>query len=359
MKKIYLSSLIFISSLFFFSELKGQGDCTTTLQEAQTIYDEGRIHEVEEKLKDCLKSGFTSEEKVQALKLMALTYLYMDEPEKADEMILGILEENPLFKPNPAVDPVEFINLYESFRTTPIFRVGIKGGLNYAKPNFTSGGGVNNLNDLNLRGENKLALGYRLGVAFELPLNKKMTLGTELKYVSTSFKMENLSLITDFQGNLVTDNLLITTISSYELPAYLQYKVMDIKSKELYKNSNVFVFLGGSVEYNTGASSIALRNVENNQPVKEANYNLDYIVKLNYSAILGIGAKIQIGTGYFITDVKYRYGIMEVTDYTNSLNDLQPYYFDHYADYNTYKLTSLTLSVGYLQNIYNPKKKTK
>ena len=101
-------------------------DCAQSLRLASSSYDQGRLHEIPELLKKCLDNGFTSIEKVNAYKLLALSYLYLEEPEKADEAMLELLNTDHFFEPNQAVDPAEFIGLYNTFRTKPLFSIGVK-----------------------------------------------------------------------------------------------------------------------------------------------------------------------------------------------------------------------------------------
>jgi len=64
--------------------------------------------------------------------------LYLpEEPEKADESMLSLLRTDPYFKPNPDVDPAEFIGLYNTFRTRPVYRLGVKFSINASQPNVS------------------------------------------------------------------------------------------------------------------------------------------------------------------------------------------------------------------------------
>jgi len=90
--------------------------CAQTIRLATSVYEQGRLHELPDLLKNCLNSGFTQQERVTAYKLLTLSYIYLEEPEKADESMLKLLETNPYFEINAAVDPAEFIALYNTFR---------------------------------------------------------------------------------------------------------------------------------------------------------------------------------------------------------------------------------------------------
>src|SRR5690242_7998403 len=108
---------------------QGTGKCTQTLRFAQATYESGKLHELAGILgDDCLKEGggFNTEERRQAYKLLVQSYIYLEEPEKADQAMLNLLTTDEFFRPNPDVDPAEFVSLYRRFRTNPLFRVGAK-----------------------------------------------------------------------------------------------------------------------------------------------------------------------------------------------------------------------------------------
>src|SRR5882672_2751878 len=137
-------SLIVGFILIVFGEAVAQApNCSQTLRLATSTYEQGRLHELPGLLEGCIKSGFTEDQKVQAYKLLTLAYIYLEEPEKADASMLLLLETNTEFQINEAIDPAEFIALYKTFRTTPVYRIGGKGGTSVAQPNVASSDNAN------------------------------------------------------------------------------------------------------------------------------------------------------------------------------------------------------------------------
>ena len=121
MKRLYLSAfIILLLSQGSYAQLT---TCAQTLRLANSTYEQGRLHELPDLLAKCLENGFDKQEKVQAYKLLALTYIYLEEPEKADEMMLKILQTDNYFTINKDIDPAEFIALYNTFRTKPVYRL--------------------------------------------------------------------------------------------------------------------------------------------------------------------------------------------------------------------------------------------
>lgn len=129
----------FCLSLLFLQQGYAQSSsCAQTLRLARSTYEQGRLHEIPTLLESCLNNGFSTQEKVDALKLLTQTYIYLEEPTKADATMLQLLQTDHYFEINEAIDPAEFVALYKTFRTTPIYRIGLKAGAVTSQPNVTS-----------------------------------------------------------------------------------------------------------------------------------------------------------------------------------------------------------------------------
>src|SRR6476660_6209424 len=110
-----------------------------TLRLAQSIYEQGRLHELPSLpgLKDSEIIKYSKSEQVNAYRLLTLANIYLEEPEKADENMLKLLRTEHFYEPNEQVEPAEFIGLYKTFRTKPVFNIGLKFGANSTIPLIT------------------------------------------------------------------------------------------------------------------------------------------------------------------------------------------------------------------------------
>jgi hypothetical protein len=320
-----------------------QTSCAQTLRLARSTYEQGRLHELPELLKNCLAGGFTKSEKVEAYKLLTLSYLYLEEPEKADEAMLNLLQTDHYFEINPAVDPAEFVALYKTFRTTPIYRFGIKAGPNASWPNLISS---NSASDG--KGEYTYKPGFQVGAALEIPLTDKLVLNPELQFQSKSFSYSQKGA----EGTVDT----IFTISSIEkqnwisLPVTLQYLIG--KSK-----LHPYVALGASVDYLITASQTPHKVREGYQDIKEESIDiLKQRKKINYNLIASAGIKYQITGGFLVADVRFIYGLPALNDKSMIYANPQIYNNYNFVD-GIFRQASISLSVGYVYNIFNPKKK--
>ncbi len=349
MKKLYVLLLLaFVSAKSF-----GQAStCAQTLRLAQSIYDQGRLHELEAlilKSTDNTTAPCPQADQVGLLKLLTLTYIYLEEPQKADDTMLKLLQTDHYFEINPAVDPAEFVALYRTFRTREIYRVGAKLGVNASRPNV--GSTVTSV-ELAPDSEYKYGIAILFGGAVDVPINDKMTLHGELLYVQRKFELDlkvdrgqdtgGIPLSNDFQG--------IETQNWLSMPLTFEYQLWD-------KKFHPFVSGGVSVDYLLGSKLRGERLRTNVTSVQETTFELNpQREKINISATVGAGIKLKMGGGYFVAGVQYLHGITNVNSTETAFANEQAVWEQGYAD-PVFKVSSLVVSGSYVINIFNPKKK--
>jgi hypothetical protein len=341
MKRIL--SLAFFIALYGFAQAQ---NCSQTLRLARSTYDQGRLHELPGLVKGCLASGFSKQEKVEAYKLLTLAFIYLEEPEKADSSMLLLLHTDPYFTVNENVDPAEFIGFYKTFRTRPVFRVGVKFSVNASQPNVSS---FNPIVDGSSKYDSKIGIGG--GFVGELPINNKLTLAAELLYQQKNFTNTTVSQYisaarsTDYATSTGTE-----TQSWLSLPIFVQYKFLDKKRLE--------PFLMGGVSADlllNATTSVEQRRVDNQSiDIKSVPLSVQR-EKLNISVLLGAGVKTRIAQGYLVADVRYSYGLTKVNSLA-TLYDNQFLLLDYRLADGIFNLSSLYLTVGYVQNFFRPKK---
>ena len=117
--KLQHSIFLFIL-VFFISTLYAQRSCLNTLREAKELYEQGLIDEIPDLLADCMESGFTRSQRIEAYKLIILAYLFDDDQFTAEKMMDEFLRKFPEYEIMPN-DPVEFVYLLESYKTSSFF----------------------------------------------------------------------------------------------------------------------------------------------------------------------------------------------------------------------------------------------
>jgi hypothetical protein len=338
-KPLVLAAVLSVTSYVAY----GQSTCAQTLRLAQSIYEQGRLHELPHLLEGCLNNtneGFSDAEKVNAYKLLTLTYIYLEEPVKADEMMLALLRTETEFKVNDAVDPAEFVALYKTFRTYPIYRVGGKLGAIAAQPSVISADYADDG-----QSEYSYNFGFSATIASEIPLARKLrkfTINPELSLQVLSFN--KLAEKADTARNTPATE----TQTWISLPVSIQYKVHENAI------SNVFISAGLSADYLLSSTTKIISNRRGSSPVPEDNISLQRN-KFNSGLLLSAGLKRKIGKGFLIAEVRYKLGLQPMSTkqdtYANSV-----LVFDYKFVDGVFKMNTLSVSVGYLINRYHPKK---
>jgi hypothetical protein len=322
-------------------------NCAQVLRLARSTYDQGRLHELPSLMKDCLDSkktdSFSKPEKVEAYKLLTLSYIYLEEPEKADSSMLLLLKADPYFSPNEKVDPQEFLGLYKTFRTEPVYRVGLKVGANATQPNVISSAFPNG-------GTSKYdyKIGVLVGASIEIPVLKKFVLNPELYFISRTFSLTNTI------SPLATTSP--ETQSWVSMPVSLQYEFMKEKFKKGDQRIMPYVALGAQFDYllsssespsteRTGFASITQQTF-----VTKSNRSTT-----NLSAILSVGAKMKAGPGLLIAEARFSYGLTPITN-SKDVYANQQLIFNNNVAPSIYSLNSLSVTIGYGYNIFKPKK---
>lgn len=320
-----------------------QTACAVTLRTARTTYDEGRLHELPGLLAPCLKGGFTQQEAVEAYKLLVLSYIYLEEPTKADEAMLALLRTDPYFEINESADAAEFIALYHTFRTWPVYRVGAKAGVNAAQPYITSY--VDAVEGAEV--SYSPAVSFMSGLVFEIPVADRLTLNPEVYFQLRSFLYTSDLSLTDDLTNSSEGKEVQTSVS---VPVSLQYTLA--KSK-----LNPYVSAGVSVDYLLKSSITMSRLRVNANSIQERTFDVTSSrERIQVNALASAGIKARLGSGFVVTELRLTYGLTGINDHSSAFTLDDYLLFDNgYAD-NSMRLNSISLTVGYVYNVFHPKK---
>jgi hypothetical protein len=326
--------------------------CAQTLRYARATYDQGRLHEIPTILGDCLaksegKDSFTKEERVEAYKLLCLTYIYLEEPAMADEAMLNLLRTDHYFETRPNSDPAEFIALYNTFRTHPIYRLGLKVGANATQPNV-----VSYLPSNGLESEYKEGISFQAGLTADIPFAKNLTLNPDLFFTLKNFTYTNTGTYTEIASG---DEREFTTESVenhtwISLPISVQYQFMDNKF-------NPYVSGGVSTEYLLGAKNTYSRAKEKSTSLNEKSESVkDNRQKINMGAIVSAGIKYKVSGGFLNAEFRFNYGFTKLNEVSDLYSNLERTNSTNgYVD-GIFKLNTLSFTIGYVYNIFDPVK---
>ena len=317
--------------------------CVQLLRDAEKTYEAGRINVIEDMLKPCIQSdGFSKFEKLQAYRLIILSKLFDNREEEANQYFLELIKTDPEYQVNPVTDPSEFINLFNSYRTNPVYSLGFKVGMNSTKPNSFVPYGVYNTEENT--GGYKGLLNVHFGFNADIYLNKKFTLGADALLSFKKYQYKNTLM--DYSELTWKETQLWL-----ELPVVLKY-TMGKQKLRYYVQGGAAISMIMNAKANVTRKDI---NTQSNQAIGPDINTRDLRNMFNYSLVAGGGLRYKAGYGYIVLDAKYMYGLNNISDVHDKYSNADLVYKYGYID-NNFTLNSLMFSVGYYKSFYKPKK---
>lgn len=352
MKKLLPVILLIVSySSFAQNVTPGQ-----TLRLARATYEQGRLHEIPAQLNSDVLGEMNKQEKVEAYKILCLSYIYLEEPEKADEAMLNILRSDPYFEINAAVDPAEFVALYKTFRTLPILRIGGKLGIDATQPNVKE-----NITAGDVQGDSKFKplVGINFGISVDKPLSERLNIHAEVLYSQKKFGLtqtfKRFNADPDSNDNFQNETEAIESETWVSLPLAVQYKPLNGKSK-FNQKFNPYVSAGITLDYLLAAKISGEQFRDGQSSVQEKSFEFKPSRNsMNISLMAALGIKLRAAGGYIVTEVRYLHGLTNISSKESAFKNQEITWELNYAD-PVFKISSLGISAGYIQNIFNPKK---
>lgn len=336
-----LKSLLLLIIFIFIIQTAGAQDCALTLDKAQRLYESGVIEEIPQMLAPCIENGFSQQERLQAYKLLILSYLFDQNIDEANKSMLKFLKEYPEYELQ-TTDPAEFAQLFKSYRVIRVFSIGITAGGNLSFPMLMKSYATN---DQNINGTYKNSgLGFEGGIKLNFYLFTRFALSLEGYYVSNSFAYDlNQPGIQQIHSKEVQTKL--------EFPLTITYDFGRNKVRP-------YLSLGGSLDYLISATAnkdlfIASQNID----IAGTGINLKPRRKqLNYNGIFGCGVKYKIPRGYVFFDMRWKQGLFNQVLSNGRYNTIETFKYQNPDD--NYTLSNLIFSVGYIHSFFKAKKKT-
>lgn len=111
--KYTVISFFLISGIQTFS----QTNCDwSTLDDADQTYQTGNFEETIKIINNCINSGFNDQQKVQGYRLLAKTYIALDNDSNTNTAVNELLLIDPKFQPDYLSDPPKFIKIIEAVK---------------------------------------------------------------------------------------------------------------------------------------------------------------------------------------------------------------------------------------------------
>lgn len=352
---------LIILILIFFNIARtaiAQDPCAIALSEAETKYKQGRLYEIPDILKSCLRGGFTKEERVRAYRLLTLTYLFLDYYNEADDSYLELLQLSPEYKPNEESDPMEIIIHATKFTTRPkYYLTPIKIGINFSQANV--------LLDYSISQSHNGTDAYRSMVGFHVGLGAEMVLFQNLHLSGEMFWTQRKLYLTDMHWDFYKTNLDIMH-REVELPIMLKYNFFRGKI-------NPFISGGASPGFLLQSNIQNIEGAYRQSSDTEGNPDEDFPVqprpkisttsmkhRFNYSLLLGGGVNYKMGLNYLVLEARYSIGMLNVTDekkrWREDFNEGRDLKFPTGHVDDDFKINNFSFFIGFVKPLYKPRK---
>ena len=329
------------------------------LRLAQSIYEQGRLHELPflEGLKPEKIATYSKSEQVTAYRLLTLAHIYLEEPEQADVAMLQLLDADHFYEPNSNVEPAEFMGLYKTFRTRPVFNIGVKFGANTTIPLLSSIYYVSS----NAEGNGKYApkVGIQYGLVFEKEffnnskkaILKRLIFAPEILLMGRTFGYTNKALFYDDQTGVSAADQKVTLKQNWlDINPVFQLKVGKGKSTSFIP----YLGFGPGVSYLLKAtnSEITTRASSAGAVIGPDVVTTSGFRKLLPSVIASAGFKYRFGDVYVAVEGRVQYTLMNPVN--SSKRTINQSVFEYNYTTPNYKPLNFIINVGIIFPYFKP-----
>ena len=347
---LLLMGMLLVSQQLFAQKPKEEDNaCVLNLEQSNEYYRQGKIELITEQLLPCLKGNrLNKENTIRAYRLLTITQLYFNEPDSAAIFMGKLLKLEPEYELNNNLDPTEFIQLYNAFRTTPILILGLEAGGNYTF--------VQNLRNYSLDGTAPAAgtytpeLGYAVKLGIEIPVNKWIAIATGSAFQYNRYSLERRQF----------------NYSQLSYEEELSWLSIPLEAKFYFSEGDFrpHFSIGAAFQYLLSANATlerldSLNEELGNQTVSgpaidRKNQRASFHIPLRAS--VGFMWKNVIGNGFLTARISYEYGLRNLVRPSSRYDNPTLLYDYTYVD-NNFATQCLSVEIGYAIPIYKPKLK--
>jgi len=196
-----ITSFILASAAFMCIQANAQTDsCITNLKTANSNYEmrdfDGAIKLLQSSLSKC---NLDRADRIQAHKILALSYLAIDNLEAADREAEAIVKLNPNYVPDKFRDEPRYSALFGKFKPVPVFRLGMNAGINHTSIDVEQTYSIAHNDDDENLGSYKTKTGFQLGLRAEYRIYKQLWFEAagqfrQSQYTHTLFNVEGTNI---------------------------------------------------------------------------------------------------------------------------------------------------------------------
>lgn len=305
--------------------------CEQQIETAKTYYDQGQFSQVITTLSTC-KENEDPTIRFSVHRILALSYLEMDEKQLALQSAKEMLRVDPTYKPSSISDPAEFHELIKSVLVIPklSFGVSVSAGTIQGFPEVSEVYSIAESNSRVYRTEG----GFMLGTAMSYQLNNAFSVNLELQVQQRDYGL-------DYDVSTVD-------LTMDERNTFLVAPLSGRYHFDINKRFQPYVQLGGyASRLLQSRASFTYDNTVNEESFNLENVNaLDRRNKWDFGAVGGVGLLYKAGLGYFNLEMNYYRSFTDLVDddqrYSNPTLHQQYYHLD-----DQLKLHALSVSLGF------------
>jgi hypothetical protein len=323
--------------------LHAQEECAFVLERAEKLYEQGIIEEIPDLLSGCIQKGFNKEERLEAYKLVILSYLFDDNQIMAEQTLLEMLRKYPEYEVVPT-DPVEFVYLFETYETIPVYSIGVGAGTNFSLLNVTAYYGTHDLSNENIT-YHWLSPGYNFNIRLNRYLGEHFELNLEAGYIQNTISYTNNSY--EFLAIHTRE-----TGSRFYFPLTVSYDFKQLNKVTPY------IRIGGSIDFLTESDiKIEIEHLDNSHPgIKSPDIdNTSLREDMNALVVGAVGFKYKFPAGYLFLEANYNHGLIPQVKGGNRYSNDDLVYKYYHVD-NDYMLNFLGVKIGYMYSFFKPRK---
>lgn len=328
-----------------------QGGCLQQLQQADRLYNEGRLQEVNAAIGSCI-NGLEGADREDAYRLKVLSYLFMDEITKAEQEFQKLLEFAPEYQPL-VTDPQELHLLYTKFRTAPIMAIGVIGGINRVDIVTEQQIDISSNTFVTPKGYTP-NIGIQAGLALDFYINKSLHIGLDILYNQQRFtSAASLFNFTDLTASEQQRHLLLPVVVKYTFLSNKKYR------------PSIGIGAAGAYMFSGSIRPSRIITGEVNDPGAEertVNFfddingqSIDLRKRQQVYGVAEAGLRVKVPMGFLSGMLRYYHGFNSIVQ-LNNLYAQQELLYEYGFVSDNFKLNQLAFSLSFQRALYNPKK---
>jgi hypothetical protein len=321
-------ALLALFSLFFYAGLFAQTDtCVLSMKNANTDFEQGSYDDAIKLLNSTLgHCPLSTDDKIQANKLLIMSYLAIDNLEAADKAAATIMKLNPNYKPDKFKDDPKLSALFDKYKPEPVFDIGIFGGLNIPSVHVINTYSIVHADDATGLATYSNKLGFQLGIEAEYKGYKDFWVQAGFQFRETSYEHD----LDSIEGETVT---YVEKMTYFDFPVSLKYYFLKKKIHPYLQAGADFSFLSDALSTTSraGESDIVDRTDLRN------TFSVGYFG--------AVGCSYKYNSFLFYADVRYIYFPQQVnkvnTRYDDPINLWKYYYID-----DDFSMNNMQVNIG-------------